>query len=278
MNFIAMKNRIAANLNRDDLGIYVADWINEIRDKICKAAPLYFTLTKTIIPLASGKNSYFLDDLTTAAFTASKALATITATAGTFTANDIGKYFRWGTTGQVDKITGYTSGTAVTVENSGTIASQAGTLIFPRFSGLHQNVIFNNAGALTKLPYVEPQLFDMLFPLIETGNPTAYTIRGNEVILNKSLTTVTNISLNVKFYELPALLEYDNNEQYLDKKYYKAIIAGASSEGAAFARDTEITTYWQNVFSEELKNIIDQDKGIAPVAVTLRRDVGVAPA
>ncbi|RJQ30866.1 MAG: tail fiber domain-containing protein, partial [Actinobacteria bacterium] len=60
-----------------------------------------------------------------ATYTASKTTTTITATVGTFTSADVGRFFVWAD-GTIDTITAYISGTEVTVANSGTISSQQG--------------------------------------------------------------------------------------------------------------------------------------------------------
>lgn len=65
--------------------------------------------------------------------TASQSGTTITATVGSFSANDVGKFFRWeGTESFVDRITAYTDATHVTVETSRTISSQAGRVFTPK--------------------------------------------------------------------------------------------------------------------------------------------------
>lgn len=84
------------------------------------------------------------------AYTASKSTTTITATVGTFSAADVGKYFIWGDTGgTTDKITGYTDSTHVTVADSATIASQTG---YVRVTNLYVASATGNVGIGTNNP------------------------------------------------------------------------------------------------------------------------------
>ncbi len=63
---------------------------------------------------------------TVASYTASKTTTTVTATVGTFSAADIGRFFVW-SDGTIDRITAFTNSTQVTVATSGTEGSQSAT-------------------------------------------------------------------------------------------------------------------------------------------------------
>ncbi|MDO8507528.1 MAG: hypothetical protein Q7S53_03090 [bacterium] len=84
------------------------------------------------------------------AYTASKSTTTITATVGTFSAADVGKYFIWGDSGgTTDRITGYTDATHVTVADSGTMTSQTG---YVRVTNLYVTLATGNIGIGTNNP------------------------------------------------------------------------------------------------------------------------------
>lgn len=71
-------------------------------------------------------------------YTASQSGTTVTATVGTFSASDVGKYFSWvGSQSFVDRIIGFTDATNVTVETSRTIASQSGRTVTYKVSATY---------------------------------------------------------------------------------------------------------------------------------------------
>lgn len=65
MNFGNMKNRVAAEVNRDDLGIWIPDWINETREKISLMHQFSFLFIEKTVNLASATYSYAFDTGTT---------------------------------------------------------------------------------------------------------------------------------------------------------------------------------------------------------------------
>lgn len=99
-------------------------------------------------------------------FTASKSGTTITATSGTFTSMDSGKFFVW-SNGTIDKITSFTDGTHVVVESSGTISSQAAYL---RRSNFYVNAD-GNVGAGTVNPTA-------ILSIRSSGSGTAFAVRN----------------------------------------------------------------------------------------------------
>lgn len=273
MNYLALKTRIAANVNRDDMGIYIGDWVNEARDKIAISFPFSFLLTSRTIPLVSTVGRYEYDNSATSSFTATKTSTTITASVGTFAATDVGKYFVWAT-GIVDKIIAFTSTTQVVVENSGTISSgTTATLEYPRSTGLQLNLTYTTGTLSNKLSYVEPQLFDRLFPDLGTVAPTAYTVRGNAFYVNSSVGSGNFIA---KYYEFPHIMINDANEFYIDKKYYRAIIASVTAEAAAFCRDANLLAYWSMAYDKEIERMIAIERGLTTTDSKLRTNVPVA--
>lgn len=61
MTYDTYKSRVAANLNRDDLTIYIPDWINEIREEISLFHPFTFLMYEKTIPLVASTFSYEID-------------------------------------------------------------------------------------------------------------------------------------------------------------------------------------------------------------------------
>ncbi|MDF1498790.1 MAG: carbohydrate binding domain-containing protein, partial [Patescibacteria group bacterium] len=127
-------------------------------------------------------------------YTASKSATTITATVGTFTSADIGRFFVW-TDGTVDTITAYTDATHVTVANSATISSQTG---YTRTSNFYVdasgNVGIGTTNKLSKLTV--KQSADEINIVGTTTANASTTITGSGTTFTTDLGVGDRISLS----------------------------------------------------------------------------------
>lgn len=61
MDYRTYQNRVAAFMNRDDLGVFIPEWINEVRDEICLYNPFSFQLRERSETYVLSQATYYFD-------------------------------------------------------------------------------------------------------------------------------------------------------------------------------------------------------------------------
>lgn len=93
-----------------------------------------------------------------------------------------------------------------------------------RYSGFYDSIIYYNGTSYIPLSFAELINFNILFPSTATGEPSSFTVKGNTFTVDKIPTSVTSKTFTAKYYMLPDKLVNEQDEAYIDKKYYEAII------------------------------------------------------
>lgn len=96
-----------------------------------------------------------------------------------------------------------------------------------RYSGHFKALYFddNSGNTPTRLAYLEEDEFENVFPHHDQANdPSVFTIRGNNFIVNYLPSTITDKTFIASYYALPDVFDSDSDEDYMSKNYYNYII------------------------------------------------------
>lgn len=216
MKYHELQTRAIAMMNKDNLGVFMPDWVNEARDDLGLIYPFSFLLTTKEISVVSSTYSYAFD------------------------------------------------------------AADANN----RYSGLYDSIVYDNAGAKKKLSFADTKLFDRLYPTPAVGEPNIYTVRGESFTVEQIPSTITSKKFLARYYRLPKKLSGDSDEEYIDKKYYKAILALVCLESAKYlAGDSTdqgaiaLVGRWENEALKEVLKMVGQDKGVSVIDTALREKI-----
>jgi len=96
--------------------------------------------------------------------------------------------------------------------------------------------------------------------IASVADVSTYTDTGS-ITPSGSLPTATNSKehLIAAYYALPNSLSNPNDEEYIDKKYYQAIIAGATLRGFIQLRANNEQARWDKIYRELAKTVEDQN-------------------
>lgn len=132
-----------------------------------------------------------------------------------------------------------------------------------RYGGAHSGIKYYNGTTTVDLSFADYELFQNLFPSQEAGDPTVYTVKGENLVVNKIPAIVTSKTFTPEYFALPDILKFDNSEEYIDKKYYSTIIAFVCAEALDYLiEDGQKIAYWNNKAIRGLESIIMKDSGV----------------
>lgn len=126
---------------------------------------------------------------------------------------------------------------------------------------------------ITSLEPMSPANLNTFYPDSATGQPAAYAISGQNLILAPTPDGAYTLVINY-FREVPALTD-SNNTNWLLSAHPDAYLFGALCEAAAFLIDDDRAATWKNAWDEVLFEIMSEANDMRTTAgpLTLRPTV-----
>lgn len=145
-----------------------------------------------------------------------------------------------------------------------------------RYSGFFQAVYYddNSGNNPIRLGYLEDDIFESIYNVQDTGDPSAFSVRGNDFIVNLIPEVITDKTFISAYYALPDVMRFDSSEDYMSKNYHNYIIhrtcfrmyqeiieLGEVNKSAYHLREYE-KDYDKMILKEGRFNIIDNQKNV----------------
>ena len=141
------------------------------------------------------------------------------------------------------------------VEYSFTTAADTAELSLPS-DFLQMRHLYVNADPRVVLEAMSPATLRNSYAAQSTGQPAAYTVIGNQIILAPSPDGAYEIVLDY-YQRIPGLSE-DNPTNWLIETYPDLYLWGSLCMAEAFLRDDERLSVWKNAWDEATAEIIQQ--------------------